>query len=106
MFASRLRKPFPAPSLSVFVALQMLDILTTIMGLRMGAREGSFFVARLMQMGPVGALLISKIFAVFLAASALRLQRPRILVFLNYWFALVVTWNLAMILTAGTRMRP
>ncbi len=105
MFASRLRKDFPAPSLTVFVALQVLDILTTLIGLQMGAREGSFFVARLMQMGPVAALLLSKLFAVFLAAAALKLRRPRILVFLNYWFAAVVTWNLGMILMTAIRAR-
>ncbi len=36
--------------------------------------------------------------AVFLVASALKFRRPRLVVFLNYWFALVVTWNLALIL--------
>jgi Domain of unknown function (DUF5658) len=102
MFALRPRE-FPAPSLTVFVALQTLDILTTLIGLRMGAGESSFFLARLMQTGPVAALLISKLFAVFLVAAALRLHRPRIVVFVNFWFAVVVTWNLGMIVTAGLR---
>jgi hypothetical protein len=103
MFALRPRQ-FPAPSLTLFVALQTLDILTTIMGLRMGAGESSIFLARLMQMGPMTALLISKIFAVFLVAAALRMQRPRIVVFLNFWFAAVVTWNLGLILLAQGRV--
>jgi len=102
MFALR-RIEFPPPSLSAFVALQCLDILTTMIGLRLGAGESSFFLARLMQTGPVSALIVSKLFAAFLAASALKLRRPRILVFLNYWFAAVVTWNLAMIAIAGLR---
>ncbi len=105
MFASRLRKDFPAPSLSVFVALQVLDILTTLIGLQLGAQEGSFFVARLMQIGPLAALLLSKLFAAFLAATALKLHRPRIVVFLNYWFAAVVTWNLGIILMTVIRAR-
>jgi hypothetical protein len=90
-------KPFPAPSLSVFVALQMLDVLTTLFGLRLGAREASVFVGTLMHVGPVASLLISKIFAVLLVAVALRWQRPRLVVFLNFWFCAVVTWNLATI---------
>ena len=102
MFALRQRE-FPTPSLAAFVALQCLDILTTMIGLRLGARESSFFLARLMRADPVGALIVSKLFAAFLAASALKLRRPRILVFLNYWFAAVVTWNLAMIVIAGLR---
>jgi len=92
-----MRREFPAASLITFVTLQVLDILTTLMGLQMGAREASIFIGRLMQVGPVAALLIAKLFAVVLAATALRFRRPRVVVFLNYWFALVVSWNLAMI---------
>jgi len=103
MFALQPRE-FPAPSLAVFVALQMLDFLTTLIGLRMGAGESSIFLARLMQVGPVAALLIAKLFAAFLVTAALRLQRPRIVVFLNFWFAAVVTWNLALIVAAGIRL--
>jgi hypothetical protein len=93
-------RPFPAPSLTVFVALQVLDILTTLLGLQIGAHESSFFVSRLMNTGPVAALLIAKIIAVLLVTLALRFQRPRIVVFLNFWFAAVVTWNLGTILFA------
>ena len=98
-----LRRPFPQPSLTVFVILQVLDILTTLMGIRMGAHEASIFVGRLMSAGPVAGLLLAKIFAVFLVASAMRLKRPRLVVFLNYWFAAVITWNLAMIVIAQVR---
>ena len=91
------RKEFPAPSLTVFVALQTLDILTTLLGLRLGAHEASYFVHRLMHAGPIAALLIAKILAVALVALALKFKRPRVVVFLNYWFAAVVTWNCLMI---------
>lgn len=99
------RKEFPAPSLTVFVALQTLDILTTLLGLRLGAGEASFFVGRLMRAGPLAALLIAKILAVLLVALALKFKRPRVVVFLNYWFAAVVTWNCAMILVTQWRRR-
>ena len=97
------RRQFPQPSLTVFVILQVLDILTTLMGIRMGAHEASVFVGQLMNAGPVGGLLLSKIFAVFLVASAMRFKRPRLVVFLNYWFAAVITWNLVMIVIAQVR---
>lgn len=100
MFAN-LRREFPAPSLIAFVSLQTLDVLTTLIGLRVGASEGSIFISRLMQIGPVAALLISKLFAVFLVATALRLKRPRVVVFLNYWFMVIVAWNLYTIITTG-----
>jgi hypothetical protein len=90
----------PAPSLGVFVALQALDIFTTLLGLQLGAREGSVFLGRLMRAGPLVALSIAKIIAVLLVAMALRFKRPRVVVFLNYWLAAVVTWNLVVILTA------
>ena len=92
------RTSFPAPSLTIFVALQVLDILTTLLGLQMGAQEGSMFLGRLMRAGPVGALLIAKIIAVLLVTIALKFKRPRVVVFLNYWFAAVVSWNLVIIL--------
>ena len=92
------RNNFPAPSLTIFVALQVLDILTTLLGLQMGAQEGSMFLGRLMRAGPVAALLIAKIIAVLLVTIALKFKRPRVVVFLNYWFAAVVSWNLVIIL--------
>ena len=76
----------------------MLDILTTLIGLRMGAQEGSFFIGRLMNAGPITGLLLSKILAVALVATALKFRRARVVVFLNYWFAAVVSWNLLLIL--------
>ena len=88
----------PAPSLTVFVALQALDILTTLVGLQLGAREGSIFLGRLMRAGPLGALLIAKIIAVMLVAIAMRFERPGVVVLLNYWLTAVVSWNLVIIL--------
>lgn len=96
----RFRRDFPAPSLTVFVFLQVLDILTTLLGLQLGAKETSIFLARLMHLGPLVALLLAKILAVALVATALKMKRPRVVVFLNYWFAAVVTWNLATIVMA------
>ncbi len=93
-----MRRQFPAPSLTVFVVLQVLDVLTTLLGLRMGAQESSVFLGRLMHAGPVAALLIAKILAVLLVSVAMKFKRPRMVVFLNYWFAVVVSWNLAVIL--------
>jgi hypothetical protein len=54
-----------------------------------------------MRVGPLAALLISKILAVFLVAVAMRFKRPRVVVILNFWFAVLVTWNLAMIVLSA-----
>jgi hypothetical protein len=93
MFAN-FRKEFPTPSMAVFFSLQALDVLTTLIGLRLGASEGSFFVGRVMRLDPVAGLFISKAFAVILVSAALGFHRPRVVVFLNYWFAGLVAWNL------------
>src|SRR5579871_5283037 len=89
-----IRREFPEPSLTVFFSLQGLDVLTTMIGLHVGAAEGSIFISRLMRLGPLEGLLISKLFAVLLAFSALRLKRPRVVVFFNYMFAVLIAWNL------------
>jgi len=94
------RRSFPAASLPVFFALQVLDALTTMIGLRLGAKEASVFIARMLELGPVTGLLISKVLALILVAFAFRFKRSRVIVFLNYWFAATVTWNLAMIVWA------
>jgi hypothetical protein len=98
------KKEVPAPSLLAFVALQLLDVLTTIVGLRLGANETSVFVGRILNYGPMEGLLVSKLMAALLVAAALKFHRARLVVFLNYWFAAVVSWNLAMILITELRL--
>ena len=83
----------PTPSIGLFLGLQVLDVLTTLMGLHLGAHEGSTFIGHLLQTGPVSGLIISKILAAGLAAFAVFLNRKRVLLFLNFWFAAVVAWN-------------
>ena len=89
------------PSLSVFVFLQVLDVLTTLIGLRLGAGEASAFVGSLMHLGLIPGLMISKILAVLLVLIALRRKKPQIVVLANIWFAGLVTWNLLLIFSQG-----
>lgn len=97
MIPQTLRRPFPEPSLWVFVALQVLDVLTTLIGLSVGAQEASIFVGQLLSLSPAAGLIIPKLFCILLVISAIRFKRRRMVVFLNYWFAVVVTWNLVTI---------
>jgi hypothetical protein len=96
-------REFPAPSIGAFLSLQVLDVLTTLIGLRLGAQEGSSFIGHLLQSGPLSGLIVSKILAAGLAAVAVFLNRKRILVFLNFWFAAVVGWNLIAIVLLYAR---
>ncbi len=56
-----------------------------------------------MNLGTLEGLLISKIFAVILVGAALAFRRQRVVVFLNYWFAALITWNLVTIVTSLAR---
>jgi len=100
MMLTSLRRELPEPSLPVFFALQALDVLTTMLGLRAGAHEGSLFISQLMQIGPLPALLLVKLFATGMVLGAFAIKRSRVVVFLNFWFAAVVTWNLGIILSS------
>ena len=66
----------------------------------------SVFIARLMHLGPLPGLIISKILAVMLVLIALRFRQPRVVVLANYWFAALVTWNLALIFSQAWRSVP
>lgn len=89
--------------LQVFLYLQLLDFLTTIVGLRLGLVEVSPFIRWLMGAGPVFGALLSKLMAVALAAFCLWIHRDRILRWLNYWYGALVVWNLCIIWIALAR---
>src|SRR4051812_26109890 len=89
--------------LTIFFSLQILDVLTTLLGLSAGASEGSIFVARFLQLGPVTGLVLAKGIATALAAAALLLRRERLVRFINFWFVAVVGWNLVIISITSSR---
>ncbi len=86
-------------SLQIFLYLQVLDVLTTWLGFRLGLGEASPFIRYLMRLGPMEGLLGSKLVAVLLGAFCVWRQRFRVIQIINYWFAGLVFWNLALILT-------
>ena len=86
--------------LEVFLFLQALDFLTTLIGLKLGVSEASPFIRALIPYGPSVAVMASKIVALVLAAVCMRLKRSYLLQCLNYWYAVVVVWNFFNILAA------
>ncbi|GIU79969.1 MAG: hypothetical protein KatS3mg005_3207 [Bryobacteraceae bacterium] len=95
-------QPGMSAILQVFLYLQLLDFLTTILGFRLGLSEASPFVRMLTQMGPALGVALSKLIAVSLAAACLLLNRARVLKWINYWYAALVLWNLSLMVLAGT----
>ena len=89
----------------IFVYLQLLDFLTTLVGLRLGAGEASPFIAKLiLAAGPVMGVAASKGIALAIAALCIGIGRSRLVMWANYWYAALVVWNLYILLIAGGRL--
>jgi hypothetical protein len=86
-------------SLQVFCYLQVLDVLTTWLGFRIGLSEASPFIRMLMGLGPMAAVLGSKVVALGLGALCVWSDRLHVIRLINYWYAGLVIWNLALILS-------
>lgn len=84
----------------VFILLQLLDLLTTLVGFKIGASEASPFIRLLMKAGPLTGLAISKVIAIALGGLCVYLQRHLILRWAVYWYSGLVAWNLIVILVA------
>jgi hypothetical protein len=88
---------FSNRTFTTFLALQALDVITTMIGMSLGAGESSAFVNRLLNYGPLSGLLISKALSIVLVAAVVGFGRGRLMRILNPWYAVVVTWNLIVI---------
>jgi hypothetical protein len=84
----------------VFLYLQVLDLLTTLVGFKLGISEASPFIRSLLHYGPSFAVAASKILAVGLAGICVALRRSYLVRWINYWYAGLVIWNLFNILLA------
>ena len=81
----------------IFVSLQALDVITTLIGIRVGAQESNIVVARLMDLGPTTGLLIAKLLGILIILAVFVRGKVRLIRLCNLWFAGIVTWNLVMI---------
>jgi hypothetical protein len=86
----------------VFLYLQVLDFITTLIGFKLGLTEASPFIRALMQFGPVSALFLSKLAAVALGGVCIGLHKHHLIRWISYWYAGLIAWNLCAIL-AGAR---
>jgi len=82
----------------VFLYLQILDFLTTLVGLKMGISEASPLIRSLIHLGPGIAVATSKIVALGLAGLCVAIHREHVVRWVNYWYAAIVVWNLCNIL--------
>jgi hypothetical protein len=93
------------PAIPVFLYLQLLDLLTTLVGFKLGASEASPFIAKLIHAtSPAIGLAASKVVGLGIGGLCVAMNRARLVGWINYWYAGVVVWNLFIILCAGNRI--
>ena len=83
--------------LAIFILLQILDMMTTLVVLAMGGRETNPIVQHFMTVGPVAGLIISKLTVTVIAVAVVALRRNRGLRLANLAFTGVVAWNFTII---------
>lgn len=83
--------------LQLFLYLQVLDLMTTLVGFRVGAAEASPFIGWLMQWGPAAGVVASKFIALAIASVCLWTGKRRVIHWITYWYAGLVVWNLFII---------
>ena len=84
--------------IQLFVYLQLLDFLTTLVGLQFGLSEASPFIRMLMQVSPAAGLAVSKLLALTLGGVCIWLNKRHIVRWINYWYAGLIVWNICLII--------
>jgi len=92
-------------AIQLFVYLQVLDFLTTMIGFRLGAGEASPFIAKLIHASsPAMGVAASKLVGLGLGAVCVMTHRSHLIRWINYWYAGLTIWNLMVILAAGGQL--
>jgi len=84
----------------IFVYLQLLDLLTTLVGFKLGAAEASPFIRMLMHAGPAAGVMASKVLALGLGGFCVYMRKQHLIRWATYWYSGLVVWNLIVMLTA------
>ncbi len=83
--------------LSLFILLQIIDLITTRVALGLGAGEQNPLVSQIMALAPVYGLFLSKLFIVGVAVLGVWMQKSNGIRVANLAFAGVVAWNFTII---------
>jgi len=84
----------------VFIYLQLLDLLTTLVGFKVGVGEASPFIRVLMHAGPATGVVLSKILALGLGAFCVWANKAHVVRWISYWYGAIIVWNLSVMLAA------
>ncbi len=88
------------PAYQIFIYLQLLDLLTTLIGFRLGASEASPVIRMLMHVGPTTGLVLSKVLALALGGICVYTKRWSLIRWSSYWYGGLVVWNLMVIMAS------
>jgi Domain of unknown function (DUF5658) len=91
------------PQFVIFLYLQLLDFLTTVVALKFGFAESSPFIRWLMHSNMTVGLAESKLVGVGLAAMCIFFDRAYLVRWINRWYAVLVIWNLGLMWFATPR---
>jgi hypothetical protein len=86
--------------LSLFIYLQLLDFLTTVLFLKLGVLEGNWMVRVLMRWSPILGVLAAKVATIVLASLAVRFRKDRLMRLANLGYSGVVAWNMIVMILA------
>ncbi|HMC57600.1 MAG TPA: DUF5658 family protein [Candidatus Solibacter sp.] len=84
----------------IFIYLQLLDLLTTLIGFRLGGAEASPFIQLLMHAGPAAGVIASKVLALGIGGLCVYANKSHLIRWISYWYGGLVVWNLMVMLTA------
>ena len=84
----------------IFIYLQLLDLLTTLVGFKVGAGEASPFIRMMMHAGPTTGVVISKLLALGLGAFCVWANKAHVVRWISYWYSGLIVWNLTVMLVA------
>ena len=85
-------KPF-----ALFLALQVLDVATTLVVLDMGGAEQNPLIQQFLKVGPALGLTVSKALVLALAGLLVSVGKLKVIRLANAAFGFVVIWNVVII---------
>jgi Domain of unknown function (DUF5658) len=84
----------------VFIYLQLLDLLTTLVGFKVGVGEASPFIRMMMHAGPTTGVVMSKVLALGLGGFCVWANKAHVVRWISYWYSGLIVWNLTVMLVA------
>ena len=89
------------PVYQAFIYLQLLELLKTLVGFKLGAAEASPFIRTLMHAGPAAGVIASKAVGLAIGGICVWANRPHLIRWITYWYGALVVWNLMVMLHAS-----